>query len=80
MSTNSLNSNYELDKMEEVEETLQNIRIKTNNFPIKLIKGVLNKHNISLLNSNVNLNKNILFSYKINNDSVAEKIAQVEQF
>jgi hypothetical protein len=80
MSTNSLNSNYELDKMEEVEETLQNIRIKTNNFPIKLIKGVLNKHNISLLNSNVNLNKNILFSYTINNDSVAEKIAQVEQF
>jgi hypothetical protein len=66
--------------MEDVEETLENIRTKINNFPIKLLKGVLNKHNISILNSSTNLNKNILFSYRLNNDSVVEKISQVEQF
>jgi hypothetical protein len=71
---------YENDKLEEVEETLENLRVKTNNFPIKLIKGVLNKHNISLLTSNKSLNKNIIFSYRINNDQIVEKISQVEQF
>jgi hypothetical protein len=66
--------------MEEVEETLENLRTKVNNFPVKLIKGVLNKHNVSLLTSNKILNKNILFSYRLNNDSVVEKISQIEQF
>ena len=82
LNTNNLNisSNYEIDKMEDVEETLENIRTKVNNFPIKLLKGVLNKHNVSLLSNNVTLNKNILFSYRLNNDSVVGKIPQVEQF
>lgn len=74
------NSFYENDKLEEVEETLENLRSKVNNFPVKLIRGVLNKHNINLLTSNNILNKNILFSYKLNNDQVVEKISQVEQF
>jgi hypothetical protein len=79
-SDKSLSSHYEIDKMEEVEETLENLRTKVNNFPVKLIKGVLNKHNVSLLNSNKILNKNILFSYRLNNDNMVEKISQVEQF
>jgi hypothetical protein len=66
--------------MEDVEETSKNLRTKVSNFPVKLIKGVLNKHNVSSLNSNKILNKNILFSYRINNDQVVEKISQVEQF
>jgi len=66
--------------MEDVEETLENIRTKINNFPIKLLKGVLNKHNTVLLATSTNLNKNILFSYRVNNDSVVEKIGQIEQF
>jgi len=73
-------SNYESDKMEDVEETSKNLRTKISNFPVKLVKGVLNKHNVSLLSSNEILNKNILFSYRINNDQVVEKISQVEQF
>lgn len=73
-------SHYEVDKIEEVEETLENLRAKINNFPVKLIKGVLNKHNVSLLNSSKILNKNILFSYRINNENMVEKISQVEQF
>ena len=73
-------THYESDRMEDVEETSKNLRTKVSNFPVKLIKGVLNKHNVSLLNSNKILNKNILFSYRINNDQVVEKISQVEQF
>jgi len=66
--------------MEEVEESLENLRTKVNNFPIKLIKGTLNKHNINLLTTLNNINKNILFSYRVNNDNITEKISQIEQF
>ena len=80
LSSSTTTSHYEIDRMEDVEETLENLRTKVNNFPVKLIKGVLNKHNISLLNSNKILNKNILFSYRLNNEHVVEKISQIEQF
>ena len=73
-------SNYESDRMEEVEESLENLRTKVNNFPIKLIKGILNKHNLNTLINFKNLNKNVLFTYRTNNDNVTEKIAQIEQF
>lgn len=76
----TISSHYELDRMEDVEETLENLRTKVSSFPVKLIKGVLNKHNVSLLSSNKILNKNILFSYRINNDNAVEKISQIEQF
>ena len=76
----TVSSYYEVDKMEEVEESLENLRTKVNNFSVKLIRGVLNKHNVSLLTSNKILNKNILFSYRLNSDNVTEKISQVEQF
>jgi len=79
-TANTNYSFYEGDRMEEVEESLENLRIKFNNFPIKLIKGVLNKHNTNLLTTNLLLEKNILFSYRTNNDNIAEKISQVEQF
>lgn len=71
---------YESDKLEEVEETLENLRTKVSNFPIKLIKGVLNKHNINTLRHVNTLEKNILFNYRLNNDQIVEKISQVEQF
>jgi hypothetical protein len=71
---------YENNILEEVEEHEKNLRLKTNNFPIKLIKGTLNKQNISTLNNSVELNKNIFLSYRLNNSDVTQKIAQVEQF
>ncbi len=71
---------YESDRLEEVEESLENLRTKVSNFPIKLIKGTLNKHNLSLLTNNNNINKNIFLSYRINNDNITEKISQIEQF
>lgn len=73
-------SNYDSDRLEDVEETSENLRTKVNKFPIKLIKGILNKHNVSLLTSENQLNKNILFSYRLNNDNIVEKISQIEQF
>jgi hypothetical protein len=72
--------NYEGDQMEDLEETSENLRTQVNNFPVKLLKGVLNKHNVSLLNSSETLNKNIFFSYRLNKKEVTEKIDQVEQF
>jgi hypothetical protein len=74
------NTLFETDKLDIVEESLENLRTKTSKFPIKLNKGVLNKHNISVLNSVLNLKSNVLFNYKINNTDITEKMSQVEQF
>lgn len=71
---------YELDKFEDVEETAKNLRLKNSNFSIKLIKGILNKHNKSILNNNINLEKNILFNYRIDKSEITPKISQIEQF
>jgi heme/copper-type cytochrome/quinol oxidase subunit 2 len=80
LSENSNITNYEADQTEDLEETSENLRTQVNNFPVKLLKGVLNKHNVSLLNSSETLNKNIFLSYRLNNSQVTEKIDQVEQF
>lgn len=80
LNNNNNLSNYEFDRMEEVEESLENLRIKTNNFPVKLIKGTLNKHNVNILTTSTLLDKNIFFSYRVNNDNITEKISQIEQF
>jgi hypothetical protein len=71
---------FETDKLDIVEETLDSLRLKNSKFPIKLIRGLLNKHNLSLLSKQQSLNSNILFNYKLNNTDVTEKISQVEQF
>jgi len=78
-NTETLTS-YESNRLEEVEDTDKNLRLKMFNFPIKLTKGILNKHNISLISNNNNLNKNILFSYRINDSDVTSKVYQIEQF
>lgn len=69
---------YDSFNNEEVGETT--LKVKTSNFPIKLIKGILNKHNITNLNKNSNLKKNILFNFRINKIGIDEKISHVEQF
>jgi hypothetical protein len=78
-NTETLTS-YESNRLEEVEDTDKNLRLKMFNFPIKLTKGILNKHNISLVSNNNSLNKNILFSYRINDSDVTPKVYQIEQF
>lgn len=71
---------YEFDKFEDVEETVKNVRIKNYNFSVKLIKGLLNKHNKFILNNSINLDKNILFNYRLNKSEITQKISQIEQF
>jgi len=77
---NVTNSYFEIDKLDEVDEPSETLRLKNNNFPIKLFKGVLNKHNNSILNTNYFLNKNILLNYRINTKNVISRNSQVEQF
>lgn len=73
-------SNYESNQIITIEDADETLKIKQHNFPIKLIKGVLNKNNIELLKNTSILQKNILFNYKINNKNLADKVAQPEQF
>jgi hypothetical protein len=73
-------SKFENDVLDELDETAENLRIKISNFPIKLIKGTLNSHNINILNNSESLTKNIFLNYRLNNNTVTEKISQVEQF
>jgi hypothetical protein len=72
--------NYDYDKLEELHESAENLRKKTNKFPVRLIKGVMVKSNIFLLKNNTKLNKNIFLNYKVNNTNLTPKISQVEQF
>jgi hypothetical protein len=80
----SLNSNYskyyENDRLEDVYETAENLRKKNFKFPVKLLKGTLNKNNVNILKNSTSLNKNIFLNYKVNNDNITQKIPQVEQF
>jgi hypothetical protein len=73
-------SNYELNQIITIEDADETTRIKQHNFPIKIIKGTLNKHNLYTLKKNNILEKNILFSYKISNKNLAAKASQPEQF
>ena len=73
-------SQFDTDILDDLDETAENLRIKLSNFPIKLIKGTLNNHNVSVLNNSETLSKNIFLNYRLNNSTVTEKIAQVEQF
>ena len=80
----SLNSNYskyyENDRLEDVYETAENLRKKNFKFPVKLLKGTLNKNNVNILKNSTSLNKNIFLNYKVNNDNITQKIPQIEQF
>jgi len=71
---------FETDVLDDLDESAENLRIKLSNFPVKLIKGTLNSHNISVLQSSDSLSKNIFLNYRINNSTITEKISQVEQF
>ena len=75
-----LRDSFESDFIEDIEETSENLRYLDTNFPVKLIRGILNKHNIDTLRSSEALQSNLLFSYKLETSNIAEKISQVEQF
>ena len=80
LNNRNLASKFETDILDDLDESAENLRIKLSNFPVKLIKGTLNSHNINILNSSESLSKNIFLNYRINNATVTEKISQIEQF
>jgi hypothetical protein len=71
---------FDNDSLDEVEESAENLRVQSVKYPIRLIKGVLTKHNISLLKNNTKLEKNILLNYNIISSDITDKIGQSEQF
>ena len=71
---------FETDTIEDVEETTENLRYKDGGFPIKVVKGVLNNHNVNTLSTESVLSRNIILNYTVNTSNIAEKISQIEQF
>ena len=76
----NLKDSFETDTIDDVEETSENLRYKDSNFPIKVVRGVLNNQNIGTLSTESTLNKNIMLNYNINTSNIGEKISQIEQF
>jgi heme/copper-type cytochrome/quinol oxidase subunit 2 len=72
-------SNFEVNQINLIEESDHIIRLQNKNFPIKIIKSVLNKKNITTL-KNKNVLDNILFKYKITKRNLAPKVFHCEQF
>jgi hypothetical protein len=72
-------SYFETNQINAIDESDYVIRLQNNNFPLKLIKGILNKKNISNLKNN-NIQNNIFFNYKISKKNISSKVYHCEQF
>ena len=73
-------STFEYDKLEDTFTSSENYRIKNSKFNVKLIKGVINKKNITTITNNTLNTKPILFNYSVNYSDVSNKQSHVEQF
>lgn len=71
---------FESDRLDEFSESSENLRNRMNKFPVRLIRGVINKHNAQTLHTHATLDKNIFFNYKIVKHDTSKKIFQPEQF
>jgi heme/copper-type cytochrome/quinol oxidase subunit 2 len=71
---------FENNQINSIDESDYVIRLQNSNFPIKIIKGILNKQNLNTLNSKTNLKNNLLFNYKISKKNIASKVYHCEQF
>jgi len=80
LKKNLTTSFFDSDNLDNLEETAENARFQQASFPVKLLKGTLNQHNLLLLQKNNILNKNIFFNYQLNDQESTSKISQVEQF
>ena len=78
--THSNLSFFETDKLDNSFISAESIRLQSNKFTIKLVKGVLNKHNINTLKNSLNFTKPLLFNTQILTSDIALKPAHVEQF
>jgi hypothetical protein len=75
-----MKKSIETDSLDDVDESADNVRLKSNKFPFRLVKGVMTKQNIKILQHKRSLKKKIMLNYKINKLNTTDKIAQPEQF
>lgn len=73
-------SPFESDKMDELVEPSETTFVKTAKFPVRIIKGTLNKHNLSILKSNSDISRLVFFNYRVNKSDIAFKTSLVEPF
>ena len=78
--SNYMKKSIETDSLDDVDESADNVRLKSNKFPFRLVKGVMTKQNIKILQHKRSLKKKIMLNYKINKLNTTDKIAQPEQF
>jgi hypothetical protein len=80
-NTPVLNKSYfEINQINMIDESDYVVRLQNKNFPVKLVKGILNKQNLSNLNT-VNIKKkNIFLNYKLNSNNISSKVAHAEHF
>ena len=55
-------------------------RVRSAKYPIRLVKGILNKHNLAILKTQSESSRAIYFNYRINKYDVAHKASLVEPF
>jgi hypothetical protein len=66
--------------MDELVEPSETTFVKTAKFPVRIIKGTLNKHNLSILKSNSDISRLVFFNYRVNKSDIAFKTSLVEPF
>ena len=71
---------FELDKLDDTLISSDNFRVRNEKFTIKVQKGILNKTNVTTLTNNTSLLNNVLFNYKLGNNSTSTKQPHFEQF
>lgn len=70
----------ETEKLDELIEPSETTKIKSYKYPVRLIKGTLNKHNLAILRKDSNINRAVFFNYKVPKQEVALKNSLVEPF
>lgn len=71
---------FEADNLDVLHEPSETTRLRSAKYPVRLVKGILNKHNLSILKTETDLTKAIFFNYRVNKHDVALKPALVEPF
>jgi heme/copper-type cytochrome/quinol oxidase subunit 2 len=71
---------FESDGLEVLLEPAKTTRVRVAKYPVRLVKGILNKHNLSILKSQKESPRAIFFNYRVNKYDVAHKASLVEPF
>lgn len=76
----SLKNSFETDALDDMEETSENFRYKGGSFSIKIVRRVLNNHNVDTLSTEFTLSKSVVLNCTVDTLNTREKISQIKQF